>query len=134
MKIFIDTNIFLDLLLKREFFQEAMVIFNAVDKKIFDAIILDITILNIDYIAKKQLQDIRDFLNTINITFEVFGASNSMIAEALKIDNNDLEDNLQYTSAKKTKCDLIITNDKNFYSEDIDKYTSKEFCKRFIKE
>jgi len=32
MKIFIDTNIFLDFLLKREYYEDAMIIFNAVEK------------------------------------------------------------------------------------------------------
>ena len=58
MKIFVDTNIFLDLILKREKFHDALLIFNAIEKKLFEGIILDITILNIDYIAKKQVKNI----------------------------------------------------------------------------
>ncbi len=56
MKIFIDTNIFLDFLLKREYYEDAMIIFNAVEKNIFDGIVLDITLLNIDYVASKQIK------------------------------------------------------------------------------
>jgi predicted nucleic acid-binding protein len=32
MKIFVDTNIFLDLILKRENFHDALLIFNAIEK------------------------------------------------------------------------------------------------------
>jgi predicted nucleic acid-binding protein len=54
MKIFVDTNIFLDLILKRDSFDKALLIFNAIEKRVFQGIIADITLLNIDYIAKKQ--------------------------------------------------------------------------------
>ncbi|MDD5399763.1 MAG: PIN domain-containing protein [Sulfurimonas sp.] len=130
MKIFIDTNIFLDLLLKREGFEKALLIFNAIEKKLFSATILDITILNIDYIASKQVKDIKAFLNLVNKHFEVVGATNEMIDFALQMQNSDLEDNLQYICAKKQKCECIITNDKNFYSPDIEVLTSSEFSER----
>ncbi len=132
MKLFLDTNIFLDLILKREYFEEAVIIFNAIEKDIFEAVILDITLLNIDYVAKKQIKDIREFLTIVNSIFKVIGASNDMIADALTMENNDLEDNLQYISAKSFNCDLIITNDKNFYSEDIITLNSVEFVNKYI--
>ena len=79
MKIFVDTNVFLDLILKRENFDKALLIFNAIEKQLFIGVILDITILNIDYIANKQIEDIKKFLNLINMKFEVIGATNNMI-------------------------------------------------------
>ena len=133
MKIFIDTNIFLDLILKREYYKESLQIFNAVSKNIYTATILDISILNINYIAQKQTKNIREFLNAINDTFEVLGANNKLISKALKMRNNDLEDNLQYICAKDNDCEIIITNDKNFYSKDIEVYSSVEFTKRYLK-
>lgn len=132
MQIFIDTNIFLDLILKREKYKEALLIFNSIEQGSFDAYILDITILNIDYIAKKQTQDIRDFLNVVNKLFTIIGGSNKFIEKALRIDNNDLEDNLQYISAKSSKCQLIITNDKKFYKKDMKIMSSEEFVSEYI--
>lgn len=132
MHIFIDTNIFLDLILKREKFQEALLILNSIEKKIFDASILDITILNIDYVAKKQIQNTDSFLYTVNQLFQVLGASNQTIKKALSIDNNDLEDNIQYICAKEAGCEVIITNDKNFYSETIAKMSSIEFVSKYL--
>ena len=79
MQIFIDTNIFLDLILKREKYKEVLHIFNSIEQGLFDAYILDITILNIDYIAKKQTQDIREFLNVVNKLFNIVGGSNTSI-------------------------------------------------------
>jgi predicted nucleic acid-binding protein len=132
MKIFIDTNIFLDLILKREMYPYSLIIFNAIDQKMIEGVILDITILNIDYIASKQAKNIKEFLLTVNNTFTVEGASNLLIKEALEIENNDLEDNLQYVIAKKSKVDLIVTNDKRFYKDSLKTMTSKEFVKGYV--
>ena len=89
MKVFIDTNIFLDLILKRKNYKEALIIFNAIEQELFIGVILDITILNIDYIAKKQVKDIREFLSLVNKTFLVIGANNKNIESALKLEKVD---------------------------------------------
>ncbi len=132
MKVFIGTNIFLDLILKREHYKEALKIFNAISNHLFTGIILDVTILYIDYIAKKQIREIRDFLNLINDTFIIVGVTNKSISKALKLSNNDLEDNLQYICANENKCDVLITNDKNFYNGDIEVMSSFMFLEKFF--
>lgn len=133
MKIFIDTNIFLDLILKRDSYKEALWILNSIERKLFDGVILDITILNIDYIAKKQTKNIRAFLESINDLFFITGANNKNMKKALILDNTDLEDNLQYVVAKESKCSIIISNDKNFIKQDIKVVSSKQFCEEYIK-
>lgn len=45
----------------------------------------------------------------------------------------DFEDTLQYVLAEKEKCDLIITNDKEFVSRKIKKLSTPEFVKEFLK-
>ena len=132
MKIFVGTNIFLDLILKREKFHDALLLFNAVEKNLFSGVILDITILSIDYVAKKQVKDIKKFLGLINTHFSVNGISNKMIAEALEIKNSDFEDTLQYLSAKNFDCDCIVTNDKSFYKAAIETLSSSEFVKKYL--
>jgi predicted nucleic acid-binding protein len=132
MKIFVDTNIFLDLILKRENFHDALLIFNAIEKKLFEGIVLDITILNIDYVAKKQVQNIKEFIKLINANFSVVGVSNEMIAKALEIEHNDLEDILQYLGAKSFDSDCVITNDKSFYKSEIETLSSSEFIKKYL--
>jgi len=132
MKIFVDTNIFLDLILKRENFHDALLIFNAIEKNLFEGIILDITILHIDYVAKKQVKNIKDFIKLVNASFSVVGVSNEMISKALEIENNDLEDTLQYLSAKDCNSDCIITNDRSFYKADIETLSSRKFIKIYL--
>lgn len=132
MNIFIDTNVFLDLILKREDFDKALLLFNAVEKKLFDAVIADITVLNIDYIAKKQVADVRDFLTLVSNNFQIVGSTNAQIAKALLIKNDDLEDNVQYILAKETQCEIIVTNDKAFYAKSIKKLSSRTFVEKYL--
>lgn len=132
MKIFIDTNVFLDFLLKREDFDKALLLFNAVEKKLFDAVIADTTVLNIDYIAKKQVADVRDFLTLVNNNFQIVGSTNAQFAKALLIKNDDLEDNVQYILAKETQCEIIVTNDKTFYAKSIKKLGSRDFVEQYL--
>ncbi len=132
MKIFIDTNIFLDLILKREGIPDALAILNSCDQNIFRGYIADITLLNIDYIASKQSKNIRDFLLVANQTFTILGADNEMFDMGLQINNSDLEDNIQYLCAKASGCSIIITNDKKFYKGDIKILSSNVFVNQYI--
>jgi predicted nucleic acid-binding protein len=56
---------------------------------------------------------------------------NQEIARAIELmqseNYKDLEDTIQYVLAQKTNCDLIISNDKNFISKDIQILSSKQF-------
>lgn len=132
MKIFVDTNIFLDLILKRENFHDALLIFNAIEKKLFEGIVLDISLLNIDYVAKKQVKSVKAFISQINDNFQVVGITNNLVTKALKIDNDDMEDTLQYLSASKENCHCLITNDKHFYTDKIETLTSSEFVSKYL--
>lgn len=132
MTIFVDTNVFLDLLLQREGHHDALDIFNGIASGKWEAVVLDITILNIDYVAKKQTKDIRKFLHLINKNFKIVGATNLQIAQALEIENHDLEDNVQYVSAIENGCEVIVSNDANFYTKELEVLTSAIFKKRYI--
>ena len=133
MKIFIDTNIFLDVILDRAYVEESTSILNSCSQKLFDGYVADITLLNIDYIAAKQSKDIRAFLQILNKTFYVVGADNSVYDKAFKIKNNDLEDTVQYVCASMIECSVIVSNDKNFYKGEIEVLTSLEFVEKYIR-
>ena len=132
MKIFIDTNVFLDVILNRENVQASTQILNSCHQKIFDGYVADISLLNIDYIASKQTKDIRAFLQIINDSFTVVGADNKVFELAFNIDNNDLEDTVQYVCASMQKCDVIVSNDKRFYRDDIEILDNVVFVERYL--
>lgn len=132
MRIFLDTNIFLNLLLKREGYEEAVMILNACNQNIFHGFVCDITLLNIDYIASKQVEDIRNFLKILNETFTIVGLDNVMFQKALNINNSDLEENAQYVCAKECNCYLVVSDDKAFYKGDLMVLNSKDFIKKYM--
>ena len=132
MKIFLDTNIFLDLLFKRESYKEALKILDAVARGKYSGYILDITVLNIDYVEKKQLKNIKEFIRLLNDTFVIVGANNSNIQEAIALENVVFEDSAQYIVARDLECDVIITNDKDFVkTSEIEIVNSKQFVKKY---
>lgn len=96
MKISIDTNIFLDLILQRDNFKEPL--------RILNGYVADIIFLNIDYIASKQTKKIKDFLKVMNETFNIVAPNNQIFEKALTLDNSDLEDNIQYLCALANEC------------------------------
>ena len=132
MRLFLDTNIFLDLLFKREYEKEALIILNTINKGVHEGILLDITLINIAYVARKQKVDIEKFLNIILQNCYVVGANNQMAQDALALRHSDFEDALQYISAKETECDLIVTNDKRFYNGSLEVMRSNIFVEKFI--
>ena len=132
MKILIDTNIFLDVILNREHVQASTQILNSCHRKIFDGFVADITLLNIDYVASKQTKNIRTFLEIINDSFTIVGADNKVFKLAFNIDNHDLEDTVQYVCASVEKCDVIVSNDKRFYRGDVEVLGSLEFVEKYL--
>jgi len=133
VKVFLDTNIFLDLLLQREKFEEALIIFNSIERGLNEGVVLDITLVNVDYIAKKQKVDAKEFLKLIVQNCKVVGVNNELSMEALELDNKDFEDSLQYVSAKYEICEQIVTNDKGFYVGDLTVVSSVDFVDGFLK-
>ena len=119
MRLFVDTNIFLDLLLSRERATEAETLLNAIEAGLHEGVVLDITLVNIDYVAARQGVDARSFLTLIVQNFRVVGMDNILASEALAARNRDIEDAMQLVAARHEACDLIITNDKGFDAEEM---------------
>ncbi len=90
-------------------------------------------ITTVYYVLRKKygnraLYDIEDSLDV----YSLIPFSNYEVQEAVNLmkenmNFKDLEDTLQYVLAKKEGCDLILTNDKNFYSPDIKTISTSEF-------
>jgi predicted nucleic acid-binding protein len=131
MNIFLDTNIFLDLLFKRMGSEQAERIFQLIQSQLYKGFVADITLLNIDYIARKQSCNVRQFLYFVEQNFNVLGTENKDILAALDLDNDDLEDNVQFVLAKKSCCNLIISNDKSFSQLDIPVINSRNFVEKY---
>ena len=134
MKIFVDTNVFLDVLFKRGDYDASLAIFKAVKNRVFEGFVADISIINIAYISRKVEVDIRTYLSAIEKSFFVKGADNGIIKDALHLDNDDIEDNIQYYLALYDECDCILTNDKGFYKGDVEVLGSKAFVEKYLRD
>ena len=116
MKVLIDTNIALDVILEREPFVEAATeIFELVETGKLQGYIAATTITNIFYIVRKlksrefALQAITRLLQGCNFC-EV---NHSVIQQALSLNLNDFEDGVQLACAVLNKLDAITTRNED---------------------
>lgn len=129
MKVFIDTNIFLDFLLNRKEFESAKDILFLEEFKLITS---DKVLLDIFYFWKKEWleKDILNFISEISNIAIISGWTNKTFLNILDKDKlfSDFEDNFQDEIANEMEVDFIITNNKkDFKNSKIKTFTSKEF-------
>ena len=132
-KIFVDTNIVLDLLQKREgFYEAAQQLFTLADNKQVELYISALTIANIHYILFKHLKmEARKVLSIFKGLVEVLPINDHIISLSLVSDFPDFEDAIQYYTAIKNGIALIITrNKKDFNQSNIPVLTATEYFNR----
>jgi predicted nucleic acid-binding protein len=135
MKVFIDTNIFLDILCKREqFVDDALSIFDmAVDDKI-ELLISDLSIANIKYITRKEIptEKFYELIQTFRPVFTIVPLGAGVIDSAISLKADDFEDALQYFSAVQAGSDCLVTrNIKDFGFAKMEVIDSKTFLSKF---
>ncbi|MEJ8598251.1 PIN domain-containing protein [Riemerella anatipestifer] len=117
-KIFLDTNIVLDFLGKRENFYDASAkVLTLADRKKIKVYTTSNTISTTYYLLSKfensriALEKIRKF----KLLCSISTINDEVIDKAVNSRFKDFEDAIQYFSAVATNCDLIITrNEKDF--------------------
>lgn len=131
-KLFVDTNIILDLLAKREgFYTDAAELFSLADKKQVRLAVSALSFANTDYVLSRlsSPRTSRETLRKFKVLVEVWGLDDKLTELALSDQRfTDFEDGLQYYSALENKADIIITrNKKDFKFSKIPVLTAKEF-------
>ena len=113
MKILIDTNVFIDVFYKREnFYNDSLNVFRLCDLKVFDGYISALSIPNIVYICRKELNDekLQNLIEFITNHFNVVDLTKDDLLGCLSLDVSDYEDGLQIKAAEKIGASYIITN------------------------
>ena len=135
--LMIDTNLFLDFLLDREAFSDdAETILKASANRTIRACICPNSVCDIFYIHNK-------YVKNINLTYEMLGIILKCVTVAplMGIDilkaydskAKDFEDHVIGEAAIASKCDGIITRDKEgFEGLNIPIYTPKEAIEKFL--
>ena len=114
MKILIDTNVILDLLLEREpFVESAIDLFEQIERGQFAGYIAATSITNIFYILRKT--EGRDValaaINRLLIGLQFCAVDRQTISTALSLELKDFEDSIQLACATLAHLDAIVTRD-----------------------
>lgn len=121
MKILIDTNIVLDLMLRRDpFYDTAAAVLGLSKKNNVQEYISASAVTDIYYISYRQLRDKRIVMNLLKellTVVSVAGVSKNEILRALELDWNDFEDSVQYSVALLQGMDCMITRNLHDYEK-----------------
>lgn len=131
-KLFIDTNIILDLLAKREpFYQSAARLFSLADKKEIQLFVSALSFANTNYILSKinNSNKAREALLKFKVLVTIVELNDKIVELSLSDSSfTDFEDGLQYYSALKVEADIIITrNLKDFRTASIPVVTAQTY-------
>lgn len=132
MKILLDTNILLDVALRREpFFADSAAVLTWAEQNPGHAAIAWHSIANLAYLVK---QDARAFIADLLEFAEVGAGDARAVRQALRMPTRDLEDALQASAAIEFGADMIVTRDiQDFKRLTISPITPEQFAKRFCK-
>ena len=129
--IFIDTNIVIDLLAKREpFYRDAQDLFTLADKSEVKLFISSLTFANAYYsiVRHHKEVDAKKYLSKFKVLVTILSLDDKAIELALASDFKDFEDGLQYFIAMDNQADVIITrNKKDFKNSKIPVMTAGEY-------
>ncbi len=118
MKILIDTNIILDVMCNRkDFVEDALKVFRLCEARRLTGCILALSVPNIVYIMRKQLdrEKIKEVLATLTSLFSVIELKESDLIKAADLNFSDYEDAVQAVCAARIKADYIVTRNVKDY-------------------
>ena len=131
MKVFIDTNVLLDVSLERkDFYTDSAKVLSLAAFKEIEGCITATTTTDLFYIIRKHYNiqkaktDLKNYLTFLNI----LPVNENVIRLALTSDFKDFEDAVQYFSCSIFDCTCIVTrNVGDFKEAKLPVYTPKEF-------
>ena len=132
--LFVDTDIVLDLLARREpFYDAAARLFSLAETGSISLSVSSLTFANLFYILRKQvsgrhaLEVLRDFKQLVT----VLPVDDATIEQALKVGFTDFEDAVQYFSALSAGCTALLTrNGRHYRKSGITVLTAEAYCAR----
>lgn len=137
MKVFLDTNVMIDLIIERNpFFKQIAEITTIAEKNKIELFTSSLSFVNTFYVASKVnpkelvLETLKKFRIICNVSIiDELNIDKSLISEF-----EDFEDAVQYNSASYHECDYIITRDKKgFKNSKITIMNPEEFLIYFKK-
>ena len=118
-KIFIDTNILLDVILHRaDFYQQAAAIWADCESRKVQGYVSAISLNNMHYIMRKMVAPYvaLEYVRLVLNVFSIVPLDESILRLAVDLPQKDFEDAIQTFSAVQIKADCIVTRDKSHFS------------------
>jgi predicted nucleic acid-binding protein len=129
-RVLLDTNIILDIALKREpHFELSSKIFELIDKERIIGYITASTVTDIYYISRKEKGNAIaiEFISNLIEIVDIIGVDKSVIVKALKSNLKDFEDAVQVSAAEYYEIETIVTRNKSdFLNSGLEILTPKE--------
>ena len=130
-RVFVDTDVILDVALARKpFLEHSKIVLAMLENNIAIGHVSSNCVANIYYIFRKVGGDInaRELIRKLLKYMTVISIEQSDVFEALKSNMPDFEDAMQNYSAIRNQCACIITrNIEDYQSSKLDVYTPLEF-------
>ena len=116
-RVFLDTNVLMDLLLQRPGFEYSAQILQAGEDGRIELCCSILTMANLAFILRKTVTPARlaPSLMQIQSLLTVLPMDSEQLSEALGMDGKDFEDILQAVCAAKAGCTAIITDNQKDY-------------------
>ena len=138
MRLLVDTDVLLELLLKREHFENVFNFFYQANIHKEQTCATAMSFRDIGYVLNKQLHDPKKTrliqLQAYEMISKVINTSADAAIESIYSDVNDYEDSLQMIAAEEAMCTAIITyNKKDFEKSKLPVYTPEEMCEIWSK-
>lgn len=134
MKVLVDTNVILDVLCNRkEFVADSLRVFQCCETQRITGYISALSIPNIVYIMRKELdpERIKEILHTLTLVFSVVELREGDLLRAAELTFGDYEDAIQSICAARVRADYIVTrNEKDFTHSAIPAISPANLLKR----
>lgn len=131
MNVFLDTNVMLDFLGEREpFYLTSAKIATLADKRKIEIVVSALSYVTVSYFLTKYegIEKTKDKLRKFKVISKICELDEKIIEKGLNSNFSDYEDSLQYFSALRMECDILITrNGKDFKGVRIPVMTPDEF-------
>lgn len=139
MRLMVDTNIILDVLIHREpFYRDSKAVLSLCESGCVQGVLSASSVTDIFYLVRR-------YLHSVNMAYEALGSvleiaqvltvTNEDVMQAYALRASDFEDCLLAVCAKANRCDAIVTrNQKDFMGFGIPLLSPKEVLERFSKQ
>jgi len=115
MRLMLDTNIIVDVLSKRDGYEESLQLVKYCELGRVEGFVSVITVTDIMYILRKHIDPslVREAVQTLLLIVDVASVLKSDITSGFSSDMKDYEDAVQASCAERMKADYIVTRNIN---------------------